>query len=115
MAGNPQSAPDGNPMPQGQPQSANVRWEHSRVLRDERWGATGQRGATVWFTGLPAAGKSTAAAALEQQLVAQGRLAYRLDGDNLRHGINGDLGFTAEDRAENVRRTAHVARLLADA
>ena len=75
----------------------------------------GTRGATVWLTGLPGSGKSTIAAGVEARLVAEGVSAYRLDGDNLRHGINGNLGFSAEDRAENVRRTAHVARLLADA
>jgi bifunctional enzyme CysN/CysC len=67
------------------------------------------------MTGLPASGKSTVAAALEHRLVTDGRVAYRLDGDNLRHGLNGDLGFAPEERAENVRRTAHVAALLADA
>jgi bifunctional enzyme CysN/CysC len=95
--------------------SPNVTWQESGLTREERWRSLGQRGATVWFTGLPASGKSTIAAALEQHLVARGRLAYRLDGDNLRHGLNGNLGFSAEDRAENVRRTAHVARLFADA
>ena len=75
----------------------------------------GPRGATVWFTGLPASGKSTIAAALEARLVAAGVARLPLDGDNLRHGLNGDLGFSAEDRAENVRRTAEAARLLADA
>lgn len=72
-------------------------------------------GATVWITGLPAAGKSTLACAVEEDLVDQGIACYRLDGDNLRHGLNGDLGFSAADRNENVRRTAEVARLLADA
>ena len=80
-----------------------------------RWAALGARGATLWFTGLPASGKSTIAAALEARLVEAGIPAYRLDGDNLRHGLNADLGFSPEDRAENVRRTAHAARLLADA
>ena len=75
----------------------------------------GPRGATIWLTGLPASGKSTIAGELERRLVADGRAAYRLDGDNLRHGLNGDLGFGAADRAENVRRTAHVAQLFADA
>ena len=97
------------------PRSTNVYWERSLVERSQRWDATGQHGGTVWLTGLPAAGKSTAAAALEAELLSHHRLAYRLDGDNLRHGISGDLGFSAEDRTENVRRTAHVARLLADA
>ena len=72
-------------------------------------------GATVWFTGLPSSGKSTIAVQVEERLTSQGRPAYRLDGDNLRHGLCGDLGFSAEDRAENVRRAAHVARLFADA
>ncbi len=72
-------------------------------------------GATVWITGLPAAGKSTLACAVEEDLVHQGIPCYRLDGDNLRHGLNGDLGFSAADRNENVRRTAEVARLIADA
>ncbi|HJO20795.1 MAG TPA: adenylyl-sulfate kinase, partial [Acidimicrobiales bacterium] len=71
--------------------------------------------ATIWFTGLSGSGKSTVAAACERLLVADGRHAYLLDGDNLRHGLNGDLGFSAEDRDENVRRVAEVARLFADA
>ncbi len=95
--------------------SPNVTWHEGGLTREERWRSLGQRGATIWFTGLPASGKSTIASALEQQLVSRGRVAYRLDGDNLRHGLNGNLGFSAEDRAENVRRTAHVARLFADA
>jgi adenylyl-sulfate kinase len=96
------------------PASANVTW-HAGMLRDERWERLGARGATVWFTGLPASGKSTIAAALERELVSRGCSAYMLDGDNLRHGLNGDLGFDREARAENVRRAAHVARILADA
>ncbi len=95
--------------------SANVTWHEGVVERAQRWDAIGQRGATVWFTGLPASGKSTVAAAVEAELVRGGRAAYRLDGDNLRHGVCGDLGFTAEDRDRNVRRTAEVARLFADA
>jgi bifunctional enzyme CysN/CysC len=95
--------------------SPNVTWHEGGLTREERWRTLGQKGATVWLTGLPASGKSTIASALEQHLVSRGRLAYRLDGDNLRHGLNGNLGFSAEDRAENVRRTAHVARLFADA
>ncbi|HEY5196378.1 MAG TPA: adenylyl-sulfate kinase [Solirubrobacteraceae bacterium] len=92
--------------------SDNVTWQEDRVGRAAR---SARRGATIWLTGLPASGKSTIAGALEQRLVSSGRPAYRLDGDNLRHGLNGDLGFTVEDRAENVRRTAHVAQLFADA
>jgi adenylyl-sulfate kinase len=95
--------------------SANVTWHAGVVERTQRWESIGQRGATVWFTGLPASGKSTVAAAVEAELVRAGRAAYRLDGDNLRHGVCGDLGFTAEDRDRNVRRTAEVARLFADA
>jgi bifunctional enzyme CysN/CysC len=73
------------------------------------------QGATIWFTGLSGSGKSTVAIECERQLVAAGRPAYVLDGDNIRHGLNGDLGFSAEDRAENVRRVGHVAALMADA
>ncbi len=95
--------------------SSNVVWQRGLLDRAQRWDALGQPGATVWMTGLPASGKSTVAAAVEARLVGEGRPAYVLDGDNLRHGLNGDLGFSAEDRAENVRRTAEVAALLADA
>jgi bifunctional enzyme CysN/CysC len=95
--------------------SANVVWQREALTRPERLEALGFGGATVWLTGLPASGKSTLAGALERRLVESGRVAYRLDGDNLRHGLTGDLGFESADRAENVRRTAHAARLLADA
>jgi len=94
--------------------SPNVRWQGTRVTRPQRWSALGHSGATVWFTGLPGAGKSTIAAAVEERLIASGQPAFLLDGDNLRHGLNGDLGFDDEARRENVRRTAHVARLLAE-
>lgn len=94
--------------------SPNVKWQASALTRRQRWDALGHSGATVWFTGLPAAGKSTLAAAVEERLVAQGRHAFLLDGDNLRHGLNGDLGFDEDARTENVRRTAHVAGLLAE-
>jgi bifunctional enzyme CysN/CysC len=99
----------------GVARATNVTWDHGKLDREQRWSALRTRGATVWFTGLPASGKSTIAAALEERLVVDGRSAYRLDGDNLRHGLNENLGFSAEDRTENVRRTAHAARLLADA
>jgi adenylyl-sulfate kinase len=95
--------------------STNVVWQQGLLDRAQRWGALGHPGATVWMTGLPASGKSTVAAAVEARLVGEGRPAYVLDGDNLRHGLNGDLGFSAEDRAENVRRTAEVSALLAEA
>ncbi len=91
--------------------SANVTWHPGHVERAARPFV----GATIWFTGLSGSGKSTVAAACEARLVASDRPAYVLDGDNIRHGLNGDLGFTAADRAENVRRVGHVARLLADA
>lgn len=95
--------------------SANVTWQEGTLDRDSRWRRLGQQGATIWLTGLPAAGKSTIAAAIEERLVDAGRSAYRLDGDNLRHGICGDLGFTREDRESNVWRVGQVARLFADA
>jgi bifunctional enzyme CysN/CysC len=91
--------------------SDNVTWHPGHVARDDR----PSRGATIWLTGLSGSGKSTVAAACEARLVAFERPAYVLDGDNVRHGLNGDLGFSAEDRAENVRRVGHVARLMADA
>jgi len=94
--------------------SPNVRWQGSRVTREVRWRELGHGGATLWFTGLPGAGKSTVAAAVEERLLQMGRPAFLLDGDNLRHGLNGDLGFDETARTENVRRTAHVARLLAE-
>ena len=90
-------------------------WHEGLIDRDTRSAITGGPGATVWFTGLSGSGKSTIAVELERRLVELGRAAYRLDGDNVRHGLNGDLGFAATDRAENIRRLAHVARLFADA
>jgi adenylyl-sulfate kinase len=97
------------------PVSPNVVWHESGTPREERWAATGSHGATVWLTGLSGSGKSTIAGALAGQLTARGVLSYTLDGDNLRHGLNGDLGFSAADRTENVRRVGEVARLFADA
>jgi bifunctional enzyme CysN/CysC len=93
------------------PTSSNVTWHPGHIGRDRR----PTQGATVWFTGLSGSGKSTVAAACERLLVESGRPAYVLDGDNVRHGLNGDLGFGPDDRAENVRRVGHVARLFADA
>ena len=94
--------------------SPEVVWQ-PELPRERRHQALGQQGVTVWFTGLPSSGKSTIGAAVQEQLLARGRFAYVLDGDNLRHGLCGDLGFSPDDRAENVRRAAHAARLLADA
>jgi bifunctional enzyme CysN/CysC len=91
--------------------AGNVVWHEGAVARADRPTA----GATVWFTGLSGSGKSTVAAEVERGLVAAGRPAYLLDGDNLRHGLNADLGFSAGDRSENIRRVGEVARLFADA
>ena len=95
--------------------ATNIHWHEGDISREERWKALGCRGATLWFTGLSACGKSTIACALEQALVNQGVPCYRLDGDNVRHGLNKNLGFSAEDRAENIRRIGEVAKLFADA
>ncbi|MBH0776788.1 adenylyl-sulfate kinase [Nocardia bovistercoris] len=99
----------------GNPIRRNVKWHRSSLERNHRWAVTGQRGATLWFTGLPASGKSTVAVALERVLVESGQSAYLLDGDNIRHGLSDDLGFSPGDRAENIRRVGHLARLFADA
>lgn len=95
--------------------SPNVRWHASRVPPEARARVAGQRGGVAWFTGLSGAGKSTLATAVEAALVGEGRLAFVLDGDNVRHGLCGDLGFAPADRDENIRRVSHVAGLLADA
>jgi bifunctional enzyme CysN/CysC len=95
--------------------SPNVVWHESGLPRAQRWATLGAHGATVWLTGLSGSGKSTIAAALAAELTRRGVLTYTLDGDNLRHGLNGDLGFSAADRDENVRRVGEVARLFADA
>jgi len=97
------------------PVARNLTWHTSTVSRERRWSALGQRGATVWMTGLSGSGKSTIATALEERLIGAGRFAYVLDGDNLRHGLNRDLGFDNASRTENVRRAAELARLFADA
>ncbi len=97
------------------PVSPGVVWQDLPVPRAERWQASGGHGATVWLTGLSGSGKSTIAAAVLAALTARRVPSYSLDGDNLRHGLNGDLGFSADDRAENVRRAGEVARLFADA
>ncbi len=94
--------------------ATNIHWHEGNLGREERWKALKGRGATMWFTGLPASGKSTIASALEQILVQRGLHCYRLDGDNIRHGLNKNLGFSAEDRAENIRRIGEVAKLFAD-
>lgn len=93
----------------------DVVWHHGEVGPAERASITGGPGFTIWLTGLSGSGKSTIAHRTEALLVLSGRAAYVLDGDNLRHGLNADLGFGAADRTENVRRVGEVARLLADA
>ncbi|MFW6060369.1 MAG: adenylyl-sulfate kinase [Phycisphaeraceae bacterium] len=98
-----------------QQKATNITWHEGTVRRDERQAALGQKGCTLWFTGLSGSGKSTVAVALEQVLTQRGRVAYRLDGDNVRMGLNKNLGFSAEDRAENIRRIGEVAKLFADA
>lgn len=95
--------------------ATNIHWHEGDISRDERWKALGCKGATMWFTGLSACGKSTIACALEQALVNQGVGCYRLDGDNIRFGLNKNLGFSAADREENIRRIGEVAKLFADA
>src|SRR5215213_6998277 len=93
----------------------NITWHEGHVTRDARQALLAQQGVTLWFTGLSGSGKSTTAFALEHALVQAGRLAYVLDGDNIRHGLNRNLGFSAADREENIRRIGEVARLFADA
>ena len=93
----------------------DIRWHAGAIGRADRAAVTGGSGLTVWLTGLSGSGKSTVAFGVEEALVLQGRAAYVLDGDNLRHGLNADLGFAPEDRSENVRRVGQVALLMADA
>jgi adenylylsulfate kinase len=95
--------------------ATNITWHEGHVTREERAAVLKQRGATLWFTGLSGSGKSTIAFTLEHALVQRGRLAYVLDGDNIRHGLNKNLGFSAADREENIRRIGEVAKLFADA
>lgn len=94
--------------------ATNVHWHEGEVTREDRSKLLGQKGATLWFTGLSGSGKSTVAVALEQALAARGKLTYRLDGDNIRLGINKNLGFTAEDRTENIRRIGEISKLFVD-
>ncbi|MCS6978426.1 MAG: adenylyl-sulfate kinase [Gemmatales bacterium] len=98
-----------------QVKATNITWHEGHVQRETRQQLLGQKGCTIWFTGLSGSGKSTIAYTLEHALVQRGRLAYVLDGDNIRHGLNKNLGFSAEDREENIRRIGEVAKLFADA
>lgn len=95
--------------------ATNITWHDGFVTREERIENMGQKGCTLWMTGLSGSGKSTVAVALEQVLLQRGKHAYRLDGDNVRFGLNKNLGFSAEDRAENIRRIGEVSKLFADA
>src|SRR6476620_7051673 len=95
--------------------ATNITWHDGSVSREERQNLLNQKGVTVWMTGLSASGKSTIACILEQMLLHKKKHAYRLDGDNIRMGLNKNLGFSAEDRAENVRRIGEVAKLFTDA
>ncbi|HEX2677479.1 MAG TPA: adenylyl-sulfate kinase [Polyangiales bacterium] len=98
-----------------EPKSGNITWHASGVSRAERERKRGHRGATLWLTGLSGSGKSTVATLLEQKLLDRGCAAYVLDGDNVRYGLNRDLGFSPEDRSENIRRIGEVAKLFTDA
>ena len=95
--------------------SDNITFHHGTVDRQDRERGLGQRGVTVWLTGLSGSGKSTVAVAAEGALVESGRHAYVLDGDNIRHGLNKNLGFSPEDRTENIRRIGEVSKLFTDA
>lgn len=94
--------------------STNIQWHAGKVSREKRSELMGQKGATLWFTGLSASGKSTIAVELEYALLEMEKIAYRLDGDNIRHGLNKNLGFSKDDRQENIRRIGEVTKLFAD-
>jgi adenylylsulfate kinase len=98
-----------------QRKATNIVWHPGNVTREDRQSITGHKGCTVWFTGLSGSGKSTVAVAVEKALWDRGVRAYILDGDNVRHGLNSDLGFSPEDRTENIRRIGEVAKLFTDA
>lgn len=98
-----------------QQKGLNLVWHEGKVAREDREVLLGQKGVALWFTGLSGSGKSTVANAVAQKLHERGRLTYLLDGDNVRHGLNKDLGFSLEDRKENIRRIGEVAKLFVDA
>ena len=95
--------------------ATNVTWQDGEVSRKDRYQILRQKGATIWFTGLSGSGKSTIAVALENTLFGLGKLSYRLDGDNVRLGINKNLGFSEQDRKENIRRIGEISKLFGDA
>ncbi|MFF5514287.1 adenylyl-sulfate kinase [Staphylococcus capitis] len=96
-------------------ESNNITWHDSEVTKEERQNRNGHKSAVIWFTGLSGSGKSTVSVALEKALFNEGKQTYRLDGDNVRHGLNKNLGFSPEDRTENIRRIGEVAKLMVDA
>jgi adenylylsulfate kinase len=93
----------------------NITWHHSIISKEDRERSLGQKGITLWFTGLPQSGKSSLAIEVEKRLFERGHITYILDGDNIRHGLNKDLGFSPEDREENIRRISEVANLFRQA
>ncbi len=97
------------------PTSTNIVWHHATVVRARREAQNGHRGAIIWFTGLSGSGKSTLAHAVEESLHQRGCRTFVLDGDNVRHGLCGDLGFSVKDRQENIRRIGEMAKLFMDA
>lgn len=97
-----------------QQKATNVTWHDGEVTRADRFNRLGQKGVTIWFTGLSGSGKSTVAVAVEKALHKLGKLSYRLDGDNIRLGINKNLGFSADDRTENIRRIGEISKLYCD-
>src|SRR5882672_10630012 len=100
---------------QADPVSKNMTWQHGKLSDSQREAKLGQKGAVVWFTGLSGSGKSTVAREVELALVENGKNAYVLDGDNIRHGLNKNLGFSPADRTENIRRIGEVAKLFSEA
>jgi adenylylsulfate kinase len=98
-----------------QQKATNITWHDGQITKSDRERLLSQKGIVIWFTGLSASGKSTIARAVEEKLFERGHLSYVLDGDNLRHGLNKNLGFSPEDREENIRRIGEVAKLFADA
>ncbi len=95
--------------------ATNIKWHHGKITKDDRAKLLNQKGATIWLTGLSGSGKSTIAVELEHALIENKHQAYILDGDNIRHGLNKNLGFSPEDRTENIRRIGEVAKLFTEA
>ncbi|OGQ44447.1 MAG: adenylyl-sulfate kinase [Deltaproteobacteria bacterium RIFCSPLOWO2_02_44_9] len=98
-----------------QQKATNIKWHHGKITKEDRIKLMKQKGVTIWLTGLSGSGKSTIAVELEHALLENGHQAYILDGDNIRHGLNKNLGFSPEDRSENIRRIGEVAKLFTDA